>query len=68
MQQKSLTVSLLLCIFLGVFGFHRFYAGKVFTGLLYFFSFGFFGLGPLFDLFLIITGNFTDKSGQKMVW
>lgn len=39
--------------FLGVFGVHRFYSGKVLSGLLYLFTFGFFGCGQLIDLLLI---------------
>ena len=41
------------CGFLGFFGIHRFYTGKVTSGLLYFFTLGFFGIGQFVDLFLI---------------
>jgi len=40
----------LFLVFLGVFGVHRFYMGKWFTGLLYLASVGLFGLGYLYDL------------------
>lgn len=46
-------VALLLCIFLGGLGVHRFYEGKVFTGLLYLFTLGIFGCGWLFDIIRI---------------
>jgi TM2 domain-containing membrane protein YozV len=41
---------------MGLFGFcgiHRFYLGKPLTGLLWFFTFGFFWVGQFIDLFLI---------------
>ena len=41
------------CGFLGFFGIHRFYTGKVTSGLFYFFTFGFLGIGQFVDLFLI---------------
>ena len=37
---KSKTVALLLCIFLGYFGAHKFYVGKTGMGILYFFTIG----------------------------
>ena len=41
---------------LGIFGFcgiHRLYLGRIGTGILYFCTFGLFGLGQVIDLFLI---------------
>ena len=46
-------IELLLCIFLGYFGVHRFYAGKKKSGLVYLFTFGLFGLGWILDIILI---------------
>jgi len=60
-SKRSKTIDLLLCLFLGVFGIHRFYERKIFTGILYLLTFGFLGLGVLIDLFQIITGSRTDK-------
>lgn len=42
--------ALLLCIFLGYFGIHRFYEGKVATGILYLFTGGLFALGWIYDI------------------
>lgn len=37
----------------GICGIHRFYLGKPVSGILYFCTFGFFGIGQVVDLFLI---------------
>ena len=63
MSPKSRTVALLLCLFLGVLGIHRFYEGKIGTGILWLLTAGLFGIGALVDLILIICGKATDKSG-----
>lgn len=46
-------VGWLLLIFLGVFGVHRFYQGKILTGLVYLLTGGLLGLGWLFDLWTL---------------
>ena len=58
---------LLLFIFLGPLGFHRFYAGKWGTGFIFMFTGGLLGLGLIYDLILILTGGFEDKSGFRIV-
>ena len=60
-SKKSKTTALLLCIFLGLFGIHRFYVGKVGTGLIYMFSWGLFGVGWIVDIVMIATGSFKDQ-------
>ncbi|MCM1330066.1 MAG: TM2 domain-containing protein [Ruminococcus sp.] len=54
MRQKNKWVAVLLCLFLGVFGVHRFYEGKIGTGLLYLFTFGISGVGVLIDLIILL--------------
>lgn len=52
---KSIFVTYLLWL-LGGFGFlglHRFYLGKWFSGLIWLFTFGLFGIGAIVDVFLI---------------
>ena len=39
-----------LCLFLGLFGAHKFYEDKFFTGILYIFTLGLFGIGWIKDL------------------
>lgn len=62
-SSKGRFMALLLCLFLGWIGVHRFYVGKVGTGFLYLFTGGGFALGNLFDLAMILFGSFTDKAG-----
>jgi len=59
---KNRLAALLLCFFLGVVGAHRFYVGKIGTGLLYLFTGGLFGVGVIVDFIMILLGSFTDKS------
>ena len=47
------TVAWILLTFLGIFGIHRFYLGKIITGLLWLFTGGFLGLGYLYDLWTL---------------
>lgn len=42
-----------LCVFLGEFGAHKFYEGKVGMGLIYLFTAGLFGIGWVIDAILI---------------
>lgn len=65
---KSRLVALLLCFFLGAFGIHRFYVGKVGTGILMLLTFGGFGIWVIIDLVLIVAGSFRDKEGRRVFY
>ena len=65
-SDKSRAVSLALCIPLGVFGAHRFYVGKIGTGLLMLCTLGGLGLWYLYDLITIASGEFRDGEGRKV--
>jgi hypothetical protein len=64
---KSRLVAILLCWFLGVFGVHRFYVGKIGTGILWVLTLGCLWIGVLVDLILIATGTFKDKDGKPLL-
>jgi len=66
-SEKKRLVALLLCLFLGGIGVHRFYVGKIGTGILQIVTFGgFFGIWPLIDLIMIAVGKFADKQGKVL--
>lgn len=48
---KDYNVTWILFLFLGFMGVHRFYMGKIVTGLIWLFSLGFFGVGLIYDIF-----------------
>ena len=65
-SEKSRAVALALCIPLGVFGAHRFYVGKIGTGLLQLCTLGGMGLWWLYDLITIASGEFRDVDGLRV--
>lgn len=63
-SDKSRTTTFILVFLLGVFGVHRFYVGKIGTGLLWLFTFGLFGIGAIVDFWVVLLGGFKDKHGK----
>jgi len=67
-SRSSRLVALLLCALLGYLGVHRFYVGKIGTGILWLCTGGLFGIGYVVDLILIAMGSFTDIEGNRLVF
>jgi len=63
---RSRLVALLLCFFLGTLGVHRFYVGKIGTGILMLITLGGLGIWVLIDLILILAGTFSDHEGRRV--
>ena len=66
-QGKDWLVTLLLCLFAGNLGIHRFYVGKTGTAVAMLLTLGGCWIWTLIDLITIITGKFTDANGNPLV-
>ncbi len=66
MSEKKILPTFLLCLFLGLFGVHRFYVGKIWTGVIMFLTVGGFFIWWIIDLIVIVVGAFTDDEGNKI--
>ena len=66
MSEKKILPAFLLCFFLGILGVHRFYVGKIGTGILQLVTLGGLGIWALIDCIMLIAGAFTDKQGDKL--
>lgn len=64
---KDWLAALLLCIFFGALGVHRFYTGHITTGIIQLLTLGGCGIWALIDLILIITGSFKDIEGNDLI-
>jgi TM2 domain-containing membrane protein YozV/ribosomal protein L40E len=62
-EKSRLAVTLLAC-FLGQFGIHRFYLGKIGTGILMIITAGGLGIWQIIDFIYAVTGNMKDKEGK----
>lgn len=60
------TITLLLCVFLGLIGAHRFYVKKTGTGLLMLITLGLLGIWVLIDLISILNGEFKDENNLRI--
>ena len=65
-SDKNFLVVATLCFLLGVFGVHRFYCGKIMSGVLMIFTIGGLGIWALADFIIVCFGEFTDSQGRKI--
>lgn len=63
-SDKSRTVALALALLLGVFGAHRFYAGRTASAILMLFTLGGLGIWWMFDVIVVAAGGFHDDLGR----
>lgn len=63
---KSWGTTILLAVFLGFCGAHRFYTGRIGTALLYLFTLGLGGIGWTVDVLLILCNKFKDSKGRPL--
>ncbi len=54
-RYRNKWVALLLCIFLGFFGVHKFYEGKIIKGILYLCTMGFLLVGWFIDILTLFS-------------
>jgi TM2 domain-containing membrane protein YozV len=65
-SSKSKITAALLSFFLGYLGIHRFYVGKIGTGIVWLLTAGCLGVGNLIDFIMILLGKFTDNKGNVL--
>ena len=63
---KNWLAAVLLAFFLGGIGVHRFYVGKIGTGILMILTCGGLGVWTIIDLIMILVGSFKDSDGLPL--
>ncbi|PVA10106.1 hypothetical protein DC366_10665 [Pelagivirga sediminicola] len=65
-SDKKFVPAVLLCFFLGGLGVHRFYLGKIGTGILMLLTLGGLGIWTIIDFVRLIVGSLKDKNGLPL--
>jgi hypothetical protein len=60
-------VTLAFAVMFGVFGAHRFYTGRVGSGVVQAVTLGGLGIWALYDVIIVATGNFRDVHGRRVL-
>ena len=63
---KSKLTAILLCLFLGSLGIHRFYLGYTLIGIIQLLTFGGFIIWTIVDLIRLIIGSLKDSEGNDL--
>jgi TM2 domain-containing membrane protein YozV len=66
-SSRSRLIAFLLCFFLGYLGVHRFYVGKIGTGVLMLCTAGGLGIWWIIDIIIIACGSFRDKEEKRVL-
>ena len=65
-QKKAFAlIKLFVCLFCGYLGIHRFMEGKVVSGIIYFCTYGLFGIGIIVDIFRLAKEFYLIKHEGK---
>ena len=67
-SDKDFVITLLICVFLGGLGVHRFFVDKIGTGVLMLVTLGGLGIWWIIDIILIVTGSFKDSEGRVIAY
>ena len=63
---KSKLTAILLCLFLGSLGIHRFYLGYTLIGVIQLLTFGGVLIWAIVDFIRLITGSLKDSEGNDL--
>lgn len=66
-SERSRAVALALAVVGGVFGLHRFYTGRVQSGVWMCVTLGGLGIWYLYDLVVLAAGDFVDGDGRRVL-
>lgn len=64
LSEKDWLTTLLLCIFLGYLGIHRFYTGNTLYGVLQLITLGGCGIWTIIDFIFLLTGSYKDGENK----